>query len=195
MAVERTAGVHLDAQQPVLDGGFAHAGSASQIFTMDLDGRNVEKASYHALAGEQHPLQLKDGRIVFSSWQLFGMLPYRNDNGSPGSFGTLGNFFHIYSQNPDGTNVFAIYGQHTSNHGTYAGAAPAHFAAHFLTQSSDGRLWTADYYRGNNSGFGEIVGFPLPPEGQEGIGPDSLPPARYLPAAGIHRTHDVGQRF
>jgi hypothetical protein len=148
---------------------------ASQIFTMDPDGRNVEKASYHALAGEQHPLQLVDGRVALSSWQLFGMLPYRQDNGSPGGFGTLENFFHVYSQFPDGAHPFPLYGQHTINLGGEPGAAPAHFAAHFIGQSSDRRLWVADYYRGNNSGLGEIVGFPLPPDGQEGIGPDARP--------------------
>lgn len=148
---------------------------ATQIFTMDIDGRNVEKASYHALAGEQHPFQLRDGRIAMSSWQLFGMLPYRHDNGSPGGFGTLDNFFHVYSQHPDGANLFPLFGQHTLNHGTYPGAPPAHFAAHFLTQGSDGRLWVADYYRGNNSGLGQVVGFPLPAAGHEGIGPDARP--------------------
>jgi hydrazine synthase alpha subunit-like protein len=148
---------------------------ASQIFTSDPDGRNVEKASYHALAGEQHPFQLRDGRVALSSWQLFGMLPYRNDNGSPGSFGTLDNFFHVYSQHPDGANPFPLFGQHTTNLGTYPSPYPAHFAAHFATQSSDGRLWVADYYRGNNSGLGQVVGFPLPPIGQEGIAPNRAP--------------------
>jgi hydrazine synthase alpha subunit-like protein/WD40 repeat protein len=145
---------------------------ASQIFTSDVDGRNVEKASYHALAGEQHPFQLRDGRVALSSWQLFGMLPYRNDNGAPGSFGTLDNFFHVYSQHPDGANPFPLFGQHTTNLGSYPNPYPAHFAAHFATQSSDGRLWVGDYYRGNNSGLGQVVGFPLPPIGQEGIAPD-----------------------
>jgi hypothetical protein len=148
---------------------------ASQMFTMDLDGRNVEKASFHALAGEQHPLQLLDGRVAVSSWQLFGMLPYRHTNSGPGGFGTLANFFHVYSQHPDGANVFPLFGQHTLNHGSGPTRHPVHFAAHFLGQSSDGRLWVSDYYRGNNSGLGQIVGFPLPPLGQEGIGPDPVP--------------------
>jgi hypothetical protein len=148
---------------------------ASQIFTMDPDGRNLEKASYHALAGEQHPFQLLDGRVALSSWQLFGMLPYRNTNSGPGGFGTLANFFHVYAQHPDGANPFALFGQHTLNHGTGANRHPAHFAAHFLGQSSDGRLWVSDYYRRNNAGLGQIVGFPLPALGQEGIGPDPTP--------------------
>lgn len=148
---------------------------SSQIFSMDRDGRNVEKASYHALAGEQHPLQLLDGRVAMSSWQLFGMLPYRNTNSGPGGFGTLANFFHVYSQHPDGANLFALFGQHTLNLGTGPNRHPAHFAAHFLGQSSDGRLWVADYYRANNAGLGQVVGFPLPPAGEEGIGPDPVP--------------------
>lgn len=149
---------------------------ASQMFSMDPDGRNVAKASYHALAGEQHPLQLADGRVAMSSWQIFGMLPYRHDNGAPGNMGTLDNFFHLYSQFPDGANLFPLFGQHTLNHGGYEGAHPAHFAAHFVGQTTDRRVWVADYYRGNNGGLGQIVGFPLPPVGQEGIGPDDRPP-------------------
>jgi hypothetical protein len=148
---------------------------ASQIFTMDPDGRNVEKASYHGLAGEQHPFQLLDGRVAFSSWQIFGMLPYRNTISGPGSFGTFSNLFHVYSQHPDGANVFPLFGQHTLNHGTGPNRHPPHFAAHFAGQSSDGRLWVADYYRRNNAGLGQIVGFPVPPIGQEGIGPDPAP--------------------
>lgn len=148
---------------------------ASQIFVMDLDGRNVEKVSYHALAGEEHPIQLMDGRVAVASWQLFGMLPYRTDNSAAGGFGTIHNFFHVYSQNPDGANPFPLFGQHTSKFGPGPSGHPPHLASHFFGQSSDGRLWTADYYRRNNAGLGQIVGFPLPPAGQEGEGPESKP--------------------
>jgi hypothetical protein len=149
---------------------------ASQIFAMDPDGRNIEKLSYHALAGEQHPIQLTDGRIAMASWQLFGMLPYRTDNSAAGGFGTLHNFFHVYSQHPDGANLFPLFGQHTSKYG--AGSPhPPHLAAHFFGQGSDGRVWVADYYRRNNAGLGQIVGFPPPPPGHEseGFGPADKP--------------------
>lgn len=140
----------------------------SQTFTMDPDGKNVEAVSHHALASEQHPLQLLDGRVAYASWQLFGRLPFRTTNGSPGGFGTLHNFFHVYVQSPDGANQFAIFGQHTVN----KNPAHVHDAAHFFAQTTDGRLFVADYYRNNNNGLGTIHGFTIPPEGQEGRGPD-----------------------
>ncbi len=149
-------------------------GPASQLYTMDPDGRNLERASHHALASEQHPLQLMDGRVAVSSWQLFGLLPFRTTNGAPGGVGTLSNFFHIYAQHPDGAANFALFGQHTVNKGGGLGF-PAHDAGHFLGQSTDGRVWSADYYRANNNGMGTIIGFTPEPEGSEGYGPDEAP--------------------
>ena len=145
----------------------------ARIHVMDTNGKNIELTGYHGLGGQQHPFQLLDGRLSYSSWQLFGALPFRTTNGSPGRFGTLANFFHLYSQYPDGSVPFALYGQHRAN---YTGRfGQNHKAAHFAGQSSDGRVWVTDYYRANNNGLGIIVGFPLPPEGQEGIGPDDKP--------------------
>lgn len=148
---------------------------APQTFTMDVDGRNVELASPHALGAELHPYPLVDGRLAYSSWQLFGALPFRKPN-SPGGCGTLHNMFHLYVQNPDGANAMALYGQHVSEPTLGNGSEydvdkfSTHMAAHFLTQTSDGRVWTGEYYRNNNLGLGSIVGFPVPPPGQEGWG-------------------------
>lgn len=144
----------------------------TQIHTMDPDGRNVTRVSEHSLSGDQHPLQLRDGRVAFSSWQLFGALPFRKDNGTPGGFGTIPNMFHIYTQHPDGAAMSALYGQHIQDKSR---KGPSHKAAHFLGQSTDGRVWTTDYYRRNNNGLGLVVGFtPLQGE-QEGFGPDEHP--------------------
>ena len=143
----------------------------SRIWTMDLDGRNSVLASHHSLGMEQHPYALRDGRLVYSSWQVFGGLPYRYGNGNPAGFDTLSNLFHLYSQAPDGANNFAFYGQHSGDHDrSHFGAS--HDAAHFLTQTSDERVWTADYYRANNYGLGVVVGIMPEPEGQEGISPE-----------------------
>jgi hypothetical protein len=60
-----------------------------------------------------------------------------------------------------------------------------HKAAHFLAQSSDGRVWFNDYYRGNNNGLGNLVGVMPEPEGQEGM----LDPA--APLADLYAPHDV----
>ena len=149
---------------------------SGQIFSMDPDGRNVEKASHHSLGSEQHPFQLMDGRLAFTSWQVFGMLPFRSGDGAGlGFVGTVDNFFHLYTQMPDGAHAFALFGQHLSTKWVGGKGEPEHFAAHFIGQSSDGRIWTADYYRGNNGGLGDVVGFVSPPDGQEGYGPDEKP--------------------
>jgi hypothetical protein len=146
-------------------------GRGTRIWTMDLDGRNADIASHHSLSHEQHPFVLEDGRVAYSSWQIFGGLPFRHTNGSIGGFTTLGNLFHIYTQAPDGAHNFAFYGQHSGDHGPSTFGAD-HKAAHFLTQTSDGRVWFTDYYRGNNNGLGVLVGVMPEPAGQEGIGPD-----------------------
>jgi MYXO-CTERM domain-containing protein len=142
----------------------------TRIWAMDIDGRNVDLSSHHSLAREEHPYVLQDGRVVYSSWQVFGGLPFRHTNGSPGGFTTLGNLFHLFSQNPDGAHNFAFYGQHSGDHSPSSFGA-SHVAAHFLTQDGSGRVWFADYYRGNNNGLGKVVGVMPEPAGQEGIGP------------------------
>ncbi len=143
----------------------------TRIWTMDLDGRNVDLASHHSLSMEEHPYALRDGRLAYSSWQIFGGLPFRYTNGTVGGFTTIANLFHIYTQTPDGAVNFPFYGQHSGDHApSYFGAS--HIAAHFLTQTGDGRVWFADYYRGNNNGLGIIVGVMSEPPGQEGIAPE-----------------------
>lgn len=148
--------------------GTNSASRGSRIWTVDPDGRNLDLASHHGLSQDQHPLVLRDGRIAYSSWQIFGGLTFRYTNGSPGGFGTIGNHFNIFVQAPDGAEPFAFYGQHCGDHSPITGAVD-HKAAHFLAQTSDGRVWFTDYYRGNNNGFGHIVGMMPEPHGQEGM--------------------------
>jgi hypothetical protein len=140
----------------------------SRIYTADPDGRNLDLASHHGLSQDQHPLVLQDGRVAYSSWQIFGGLTFRYTNGSPGGFGTIGNSFNIYVQAPDGAEPFAFFGQHCGDHSPITGAVD-HKAAHFLAQTSDGRVWFTDYYRGNNNGLGHLVGVMPEPAGQEGM--------------------------
>ncbi|MDR4518177.1 MAG: Ig-like domain-containing protein [Nitrosomonas sp.] len=142
----------------------------TRIWTVDVDGKNPDLASHHSLSQEQHPFMLKDGRLAYSSWQIFGGLPFRYGNGKVGGFTTIDNLFHIYAQDPDGAGNFPIYGQHSGDHHpSYFGVD--HKASHFITQTSDDRIWFADYYRGNNNGLGSLVGVMPEPKGQEGIGP------------------------
>lgn len=161
-----------DGNTSTLVPGTTSSGLGTRIWTIDLDGRNPELASHHSLSQEQHPILLRDGRLAYSSWQIFGTLGFRHTNGSPGGFTTLGNLFHVYAQNPDGAHNFPIYGQHSGDHSpSYFGED--HNAAHFLAQTSDQRLWVADYYRANNFGLGSMVGIMPEPEGQEGVSPDA----------------------
>ena len=142
----------------------------TRIWTVDVDGKNPDLASHHSLSQEQHPFMLKDGRLAYSSWQIFGGLPFRYGNGKVGGFTTIDNLFHIYAQDPDGAGNFPIYGQHSGDHRpSYFGVD--HKASHFITQTGDNRVWFADYYRGNNNGLGSLVGVMPEPKGQEGIGP------------------------
>lgn len=136
-----------------------------QLYSMDPDGRNLEIVTPHAIS-ELHPIQLSDGRIASSSWQVFGMLAYRHGNSFAGC-GTTPNFFHAYVYSPDGANENALYGQHLDDP-AYSENFETKDATHFFGQTSDGRVWTAEYYRGNNLGIGSIVGFPIPSTGQEG---------------------------
>ncbi|HSI03294.1 MAG TPA: hypothetical protein VLC93_02395, partial [Myxococcota bacterium] len=153
------------------------SGLSSQLWAVDRDGKNRVMLSHHELSNAEHPFTLVDGRVVYSSWQLFGSLPFRHTNGSPGGFTTLGNLFHLYVQNPDGGNSFAFYGQHSGDHALTTLLGADHKAAHFLTQTSDGRVFFADYYRGNNNGLGQIIGVMPEPEGQEGFLPTATLPS------------------
>ena len=144
----------------------------ARLWTMDLDGRNLDLASPDGLGVEQHPFVLSDGRVAFSSWQVGMGLASRH--GPVGGITTLDNLFHIYTRNPDGSHGFALYGQHSGDHRITSMLGHDHKAAHFIAQTSDGRVWFADYYRGNNSGLGHVVGVMPEPEGQEGLGPHEV---------------------
>lgn len=142
----------------------------TRIWSIDPTWKNLALASHHSLSQEQHPYLLKNGRLAYSSWQILGSQPFSHTNGSVGGFSTLGNMFHIYMQNPDGANNFPLYGQHSGDHNpSYFGED--HNAAHFIAQTSDERVWFADYYRRNNNGLGILVGVMAEPDGQEGISP------------------------
>lgn len=143
----------------------------TRLYAMDIDGRNVDLVSPHGLAMDEHPFVLRDGRVAFSSWQIFGGITFRYTNGTPGGFGTIGNQFPIFTQHPDGAETFAFFGQHAGDHRPITSIGVDHKAAHFLTQTSDGRVWFADYYRGNNSGLGHLIGVMSEAPGQEGLAP------------------------
>ena len=143
----------------------------TRIWSIEQNWKNLDLASHHSLSQEQHPYLLKNGRLAYSSWQILGSQPFRHTNGSTGGFTTISNMFHIYTQFPDGAENFALFGQHSGDHQpSYFGED--HNAAHFITQTSDERIWFADYYRKNNNGLGVVIGLIAEPDGQEGMSPE-----------------------
>ncbi len=159
----------------------------TRIWAIDTDWKNLELSSHHSLSQEQHPFTLMDGRVAYSSWQIFGGLPFRYANNGPGWFTTIDNLFHIYTQAPDGAGNFPLYGQHSGDHAdSFYGED--HIAAHFMTQMSDGRVCFSDYYRANNNGAGVIVCVTPEPKGMEGKSPYTVahPADMYVPHDAIN---------
>ncbi|MFK7988436.1 MAG: MYXO-CTERM sorting domain-containing protein [Sandaracinaceae bacterium] len=170
---------------------------ANRIWSMDLDGRNIELNSHHSLSQEQHPMVLQDGRLAYSSWQIGMSRPFRYTNGSIRGTDTLHNLFHLFAQEPDGAENFAIFGMHSGDH-QVSSYGEDHDAAHFMTQTGDGRVWFADYYRGNNGALGAVVGFLPERHGIEGAPSEDRANA-FLPGGTINlaawsRNEDVGSR-
>lgn len=125
---------------------------AMQLWVMDSDGRNAQVIGHLNLASAMHPFVLKDGRIVFTSWENMGV----RDNRS----------FFLWSIWPDGTN-FA----------PFSGFGDTSFAHHFMTQISNGDVVVCRYYNFNNNGFGELYRFPTNNDNQPGVPVfDPIPP-------------------
>jgi hypothetical protein len=128
---------------------------AMQLFVMDGDGRNAHPIGALNVASAIHPFVLKDGRVVFTSWENQGA---RDDR-----------VFTLWAVRPDGTSFEP-----------FSGFGDGPFAHHFMTQISDGSIVVCRYYNLNNNGFGELYRFPV--AGTPGaplfqpIPPDSGPP-------------------
>lgn len=112
-----------------------------QIFVMDVDGENVEAIAPMSIGSALHPTILRDGRLIFSSYESQGLRDRR--------------IWGIWSILPDGRNWAPVVSSMT---------APEAF--HFMTQTSNGNIVVDAYYNLNNNGFGALYGLPLgPPQG------------------------------
>jgi len=143
------------------------------IYSMDHNGDNITLDSVHSLAQDQHPLQLKNGMIAYSSWQIGGGLPFAKPNGPIGGFNTLSNLFSVWQQRPDGTLQFPLLGQHNREASTNASGIQF-TALHNLAETTDGRIFVANYYRENNQASGEVTFFTPEGPGLEGRTPGPL---------------------
>lgn len=168
-----TANVVGELATVVRSGGGQSAGDAevTDVWAMDLDGRDVVRLGAHTMTSSRAPLQLVDGRVVVVATQRIGMLPYRYTNGAPGSPGALPNIHHVYAQDPDGARFTALFGQHTH----LVVGAFEHSAAVGLAQLGDGRLVFVE--GGDVSGAGALRAFAPDPEGREGPAPHTVDPA------------------
>ena len=115
---------------------------ALQIFVMDEDGDNVELVTPMTINSALHPTPLRDGRMIFSTYESQGLRDRR--------------LWGIWSIYPDGRQWEPV-----------VSAFNGPQAFHFMTQLSDESLVIVDYYNLNNNGFGALYRMPVrPPEGE-----------------------------
>lgn len=113
-----------------------------QLYVMDEDGRNVTAIAPMTISSALHPTILRDGRIMFSSYESQGLRDER--------------LWGIWSIWPDGREWEPV-----------VSAFHLPQAFHFMTQLGNGDLVVVDYYNLNNNGFGSLYRFPVnPPPGQ-----------------------------
>jgi hydrazine synthase alpha subunit-like protein len=109
---------------------------AMQLWVMDGDGKNTQPIGFLNVSSAIHPFVLRDGRVVFTSWENMGA---RDDR-----------VFPLWAIWPDGTRFEP-----------FSGFGDGPFAHHFMTQISDGSIVVCRYYNLNNNGFGELYNFPV----------------------------------
>jgi len=121
-------------------------GSIQELYIMDdhngeattaalANTKKLENSNLHMV---QHPIQLKDGRILFSSW---------HDVGHKFRYAMTS----LFTINPDGTNIK----QFTEPHERHKRLD------HFITQLADEKIISTLYYPSFDYGFGILMRSPL----------------------------------
>lgn len=105
-----------------------------RLYVMDDDGRNVEKIGHLNIGSAMHPTILKDGRVMFSTYESQGLRDQR--------------VWSLWSILPDGRYWEPLMGSFKVGS-----------SMHFQTQLSDGRISVVEYYNLNNEGFGTLLAF------------------------------------
>ena len=105
-----------------------------RLYVMDDSGDNVEKIGHFNIGSAMHPIILRDGRIVFSSYETQGLRDQR--------------VWSLWSILPDGRYWEPMFGSFKVGS-----------SMHFQTQMSDGRVAVIEYYNSNNQGFGTLLAF------------------------------------
>jgi Hydrazine synthase alpha subunit middle domain len=118
-----------------------------QLFVMDHDGKNVELVGHLNLGSAMHPTVLKDGRVMFSSYESQGIRDERN--------------WGLWGIKPDGRTWEPLMSSFVLT-GTF----------HFQTQISNGDIVVEQYYNQNTRGMGTLLAFPpSPPANKPPFGP------------------------
>ncbi len=117
-----------------------------QLYVMDEDGANVTPIAPMSINSALHPTPLRDGRIMFSSYESQGLRDRR--------------LWGLWTIEPDGRSWAPL-----------VSAVKQPSAFHFMTQLSNEDLVVGDYYNLNNNGFGALYRFPIaPPAGIPAFG-------------------------
>jgi hypothetical protein len=133
-----------------------------QLFVMDDDGGNVELIGHMNVNSALHPTVLRDGRVMFTSYESQGLRDLR--------------LWAVWTIHPDGTNWAPLVSAFGPSGDT---------AYHFMTQLSDGQVVVEEYYNLNNLGFGTFYRLsPNAPAGEPFFGPASVKDGRNLPYNG-----------
>lgn len=104
---------------------------------------NMRRIEHSAMSMVQHPMQLKDGRILFTTWQdVAGKFTY-----------AMSPLFTMY---PDGSNLQQFTEPHDKNKNV----------EHFITQLPDEAIVAGWYYPSFDFGFGGFLRYPIDPPGQ-----------------------------
>lgn len=153
----------------------------TRLFTANEDGSDVKDVSPHAHGGVLHPYVLANGRTVVSSlWQNHN-LAYITTNGGINWPGTLDNMWVLEDVDREGGDSTTLLGGHKNTIRDSKGRTKTMKALHFVSQrwNSTKDILTANYYRANNLGLGDVFGFPPQPVGMEGPSPSFLPTGVY----------------
>ncbi len=116
-----------------------------RLYVMDENGDNIEQIAPMSLGSVMHPIVLRDGRVVFSSYESQGLRDER--------------VWSLWSILPDGRYWEPMFG-----------AFKVGSSMHFQAQMSDGRVAVVEYYNLNNEGFGTIFAFDAENEGDPKFG-------------------------
>ena len=117
-----------------------------RLYVLDEMTGEIEKIGYLNIGSAMHPVALKDGRVMFSSYESQGLRDQR--------------VWSLWSILPDGRYWEPMFGSFKVGS-----------SMHFQTQLSDGRVGVVEYYNLNNEGFGTLLAFNTEaPAGQPDFG-------------------------